>query len=119
MPVWFDVALLTTFAWTGLLLGFASVYLVQRSVQRLAGAVAGWCVAVGALALSGVGIYLGRELRWNSWDLLVQPGSVLRESLEQLSTARMVGMTLVMATFLTLAYGMLYTAFAAAVEERD
>jgi uncharacterized membrane protein len=119
MPVWFDVALLTTFAWTGLLLGFVSVYLVQRAVQRLYGTAAGWCAAVGALCLSGVGIYLGRELRWNSWDLAVQPGSVLGEALDELATARMVGMTLVMAAFLTVAYGMLYTVLAAALDERD
>ena len=37
MPVWFDVALLTSFAWTGLLLGFASVYLVQDLARRAAG----------------------------------------------------------------------------------
>ena len=119
MPVWFDVALLTTFAWTGLLLGFVSVYLVQRAVQRLYGAALGWCAALGALALSGVGIYLGRELRWNSWDLVVQPGGVLGDVAEQLTTARLVGMSLVMASFLTVAYAMLYTVLAAAVDERD
>ena len=37
MPVWFDVALLTSFAWTGLLLGFASVYLVQDLARRAVG----------------------------------------------------------------------------------
>jgi uncharacterized membrane protein len=119
MPIWFDVALLTTFAWTGLLLGFVSVYLVQRAVQRLYGAALGWCAALGALALSGVGIYLGRELRWNSWDLVVQPGGVLGDLADQLATARLVGMSLLMAAFLTVAYAMLYTVLAAALEERD
>jgi uncharacterized membrane protein len=119
MPLWFDVALLTTFAWTGLLLGFVSVYLVQRAVQRLHGVTAGWLAALGALALSGLGIFLGRELRWNSWDLVVQPGGVLGDIAEQLTTPRLVGMSLVMATFLTVAYAMLYTVLAAALEERD
>jgi uncharacterized membrane protein len=76
-------------------------------------------VALGALALSGVGIYLGRELRWNSWDLAVQPGSVLGDLADQLTTARLVGMSLLMAAFLTVAYAMLYTVLAAALEERD
>jgi uncharacterized membrane protein len=31
------------------------------------------------LALSGVGVYLGRVKRWNSWDLLTQPGQRLAE----------------------------------------
>ena len=39
--------------------------------------------------------------------------------LEGLTTLRMLGMSLVMATFLTLAYGMLYTFMQAALDERD
>ncbi len=77
-PVWFDVTLYLAFAWTGLLLGLAALYLVHTAIARLAGAVAGWIVAVGALALSGVGIYLGRVLRWNSWDVVTNPSGVLR-----------------------------------------
>jgi uncharacterized membrane protein len=118
MPVWFDVALLTTFAWTGLLLGFVSVYLVQRATGRLLGSAAGWSTAVAALGLSGLGIYLGRYLRWNSWDLLVQPGSVAGDVLEQLASPRLVGMSLVMATFLVVAYAMLYAVLEAALDER-
>jgi uncharacterized membrane protein len=118
MPVWFDIALLTTFAWTGLLLGFVSVYLVQRVTARLLGAAAGWSAAVVALGLSGLGIYLGRYLRWNSWDLAVQPGSVAGDVLEQLASPRLVGMSLVMATFLVVAYAMLYAVLEAALDER-
>ena len=119
MPVWFDVAMLTTFAWTGLLLGFVSVYLVQQVAARSLGTASGWLIAVGALGLSGVGIYLGRYLRLNSWDLLLQPHGVLAEVLERLTTTRMIGMSLVMATFLMVAYGMLYTFLQAALDERD
>ena len=119
MPVWFDVALLTTFAWTGLLLGFASVYLVQVAAVRLYGTAAGWLAALGALGLSGLGVYLGRYLRLNSWDLLVQPSSVAGEVLERLASPQLVGMSLVMGAFLTVAYAMLYTVFTAAVDDRD
>jgi len=118
MPVWFDVAMLTTFAWTGLLLGFTSVYLVQQAVSRAAGTLAGWLCAVGALGLAGLGVYLGRYLRWNSWDLFVQPGGVLGDVAHRLTSTRMVGMTLVTATFLTLAYGMLYAFLQVALDER-
>ena len=100
MPVWYDVALLTTFAWTGLLLGFVSVYLVQQSVARVAGAAMGWFCALAALGLSGLGVYLGRYLRWNSWDLLVQPRDVLADIALRLDSSRLVGMSLVMAVFL-------------------
>ena len=71
MPIWFDVATLNTaFAWVGLLLGFVSVYLVQDMARRALGPVFGWCCAVGSFALCGIGIYLGRYLRPNSWDVV-------------------------------------------------
>ena len=119
MPVWFDVVLLVTFAWTGLMLGFVSVYLVQAVAQRLAGPVAGWTCAVGALAASGVGIYLGRYLRWNTWDLLVQPVAVLRDATSRIDSPQLIGMSLVMAAFLTIAYTMLYVVLDAALDARN
>jgi uncharacterized membrane protein len=119
MPVWFDVALLATFGWTGLMLGFVSVYLVQAVARRLAGPLAGWACALGALGAAGVGIYLGRYLRWNSWDLLVQPTAVLRDSVARLDSPQLIGMSLVMAAFLTVAYTMLYVVLDAALDARD
>jgi uncharacterized membrane protein len=118
MPVWFDVVMLTSFAWTGLVLGFVSVYLIQSVARRRAGAVAGWACAVASLGLSGVGIYLGRVLRWNSWDLAVQPTAVLADVLERLQTPKLLGMSLAMATFLTLAYATLYSFLRVALDER-
>ncbi len=70
LPLWFDVILLIWFAWTGLLLGIASLYLMQEIVTRALNRFAGWIFAIGATILSSIGIYLGRFLRWNSWDLL-------------------------------------------------
>jgi uncharacterized membrane protein len=118
MPIWFDVALLSTFAWTGLVLGFVSVYLVHQVVREAAGATAGWLCAVGSLVVSGLGVYLGRYLRWNSWDLVVQPGSVLSDVAAQLASPRLVGMTLMMGAFLTVAYATLYAVLHAALDER-
>ena len=119
MPVWFDVAMLATFAWTGLVLGFAAVYLVQAVARQLAGPVAGWACAVGALGAAGVGIYLGRYLRWNSWDLLVQPAAVLRDAAARLDSPQLIGMSLVMAAFLTVAYTMLYVVLNAALDAQN
>jgi len=119
MPIWFDVTLLTTFAWTGLVLGFVSLYLVQTVARRLAGPVAGWLVALGALAASSVGIYLGRYLRWNSWDLLLQPAAVLNDAAARLGSAQLIGMSLVTTAFLMVAYTMLYVVLHVALETRN
>lgn len=76
IPLWFDVVLLASMAATGLLLGYSSVADVHRVVARKFGDVAGWSVAFLSLFLSGLGIYFGRFLRWNSWDLFVAPTPV-------------------------------------------
>ena len=69
--------MLSAFAWTGLLLGFASLYLVQLILRRAFGATVGWLGVFGALALGSIGVYIGRFVRLNSWDLLLHPLDVV------------------------------------------
>jgi uncharacterized membrane protein len=73
VPVWFDVLLLIWFAWTGLLLGMVSLFLMQDIVRREFGRLTGWVFVVTVGILSSLGIYIGRFLRWNSWDLFFHP----------------------------------------------
>lgn len=72
-PVWFDVILLIWFAWTGLFLGIASLYLMQEIVTGLSNRWIGWFFAISMTIVSSIGVFLGRFLRWNSWDLLYDP----------------------------------------------
>lgn len=73
IPLWYDVLTLLSCAGAGLLLGYASVMIVHRIVARHYGGFAGWATALIALFLSAFGIYLGRFLRWNSWEALTDP----------------------------------------------
>src|ERR1700677_16350 len=70
---WVDLSLVLMIALTGFMLGFISLYLMQSVVAHRWGRVAGWLLITAATGLSGFGIYLGRILRWNSWDVLVHP----------------------------------------------
>ncbi len=79
MPQWYDLALLLSSAGAGLFFCYLSLLDVQRFVARRCGAKGGWLVAVSSLLLCGFGIYLGRFLRWNSWDLLTRPGALLSD----------------------------------------
>jgi uncharacterized membrane protein len=81
-PLWFDVLLVIAFAWTGLFLGLVSLSLMQALVRRAAGTLASWGFALGVLSLSGFGIYIGRFLRWNSWDVFLSPGGMLADLLD-------------------------------------
>ena len=74
---WHDPILIGVAAGLGLVLGFLSLYLVQAVVAERVGRLAGWTVAMGALVLSGLGVYLGRYERWNSWEVLTKPGKIV------------------------------------------
>lgn len=80
-PYWYDLVLLLVFALTGLLLGFVSLKIMHQLVQNRLGALAGWLFAIVALSLSSLGVYIGRFLRWNSWDILLQPHHILADLL--------------------------------------
>lgn len=83
VPLWFDLLLFVAFAWTGFFLGLVSLLLMQEIVRRIAGVKPSWVFASAVLALSSFGIYLGRFLRWNSWDLFLNPGRLIVDVSEQ------------------------------------
>src|SRR6185295_15605158 len=72
-PAWYDLALLLSCAGTGLLVGYLSLIDVHDIVAASLGKAMGWLLALSSLFLSGFAIYLGRFLRWNSWDVLTRP----------------------------------------------
>jgi uncharacterized membrane protein len=69
-PVWYDVILLAWFVFTGLFLGMVSLFLMQEIVRREFGRWAGWGFVLAVAGLTSIGVYMGRFLRWNSWDIL-------------------------------------------------
>jgi uncharacterized membrane protein len=71
-PLWFDLVLLVSFAWNGAILGLLSLKDMQVLVAKRYTERKGWWFAIIALLLSGFGVYLGRYLRWNSWDIVAQ-----------------------------------------------
>lgn len=73
----FDIVLITTLSITGFLLGFISLRLIHGELlKRINAAQAYWVVELVILS-SSYAIYLGRVLRWNSWDVLTNPGGLL------------------------------------------
>lgn len=115
-PLWYDALMLSSFAWTALMLGFASLYLIHAIIRQRAGAAVGWVVVVCVLGLASFGVYLGRFARFNSWDVLTRPHhvlSVIRLEIDSpLHDPKMVVALLVLTASLLVGYLVLY-AFAA------
>jgi uncharacterized membrane protein len=109
-PLWYDALMLSAFAWTGLLLGFASLYLVQMIVRRAYGSTVAWLGVLAALLLASAGVYVGRFIRFNSWDALLHPVHVAEVINDQLSEvpARMGEALVGLTGFLLVGYLVVY-----------
>jgi len=81
VPKWFDLILLLSFGWTGLMLGLISLYNVQNILSNVVNKFFSRAVVVGAAFLSGYGVYLGRFERYNSWNLLTDPILLIKDIL--------------------------------------
>lgn len=73
----YDIVLIATLTIVGFCAGFASLMavhsqLVKKLSKRTAGLVVG-----GVLLLCSFGIYLGRDLRWNTWDVVRDPAGLI------------------------------------------
>ncbi|GAA4322246.1 DUF1361 domain-containing protein [Flaviaesturariibacter amylovorans] len=79
IPVWFDLVLLFSFAWNGLLLGMLTLRDMEAVAMARWGLRKGLLFSIPVLALSGLGVFIGRYWRYNSWDVLTAPGGLLRD----------------------------------------
>jgi uncharacterized membrane protein len=109
---WTDLVMILLFALIGLVLGFLSLFLVQRLVSRRYGWRSGWLFVSAVAALSGFGIYAGRFLRWNSWDVVFNPVDLINDAANWLvsipHSPRALVIPALFATLLFIAYLMLY-----------
>jgi uncharacterized membrane protein len=107
-PIWFDLVVILSFAWTGLIYGFISLmdmelllkkYLTEKFVN---------ISTIILLFISAFGIYLGRYLRWNSWDVFRDPvglsGDILDRFVNPYNHPRTWQMTLLMGVLLNMMY---------------
>lgn len=109
---WADLTLILIFALTGLVLGFLSLFLMHSLARQLWGGFFGWLFVICVAALSGFGIYIGRVLRFNSWDVILRPVRLIRGVSDwaehPLADSSSFAFPALFATFLFLAYLMLY-----------
>lgn len=73
----FDIVMVFTLAIVGFTLGFASLYLVHLEFLKRWPEKTSHLLVGAVLLLSSFGIHIGRDLRWNTWDVVVNPGGLL------------------------------------------
>jgi uncharacterized membrane protein len=72
-PAWFDMILVTSASWNGLALGIISLLQVERFLNSHFKEKLVRIISYTFILLCGYGIYLGRFLRFNSWDIVTNP----------------------------------------------
>ena len=107
----YDAVLVTAYTVAGLILGYASLGLIHYSLAKRNKKMSLYFVFL-ALFLSGYAIYLGRFLRWNSWDVLLNPFAIIfdisRSLLSFSSFIEAFGTSLLFFGFLSLLYVFLW-----------
>ena len=73
VPIWYDLIVILSYAWTGLVCGFISLNDIEKSLSEYGKRNGINAVIIFFLFMSSFGVYLGRFLRWNSWDVLNNP----------------------------------------------
>ncbi len=77
VDVVYDTLMLTSFIYTAVTLGFSSLYLVHLQLRRRFSRRMSTALVALVLLVSSAAVYIGRDLRWNSWDVLTNPGGLL------------------------------------------
>jgi uncharacterized membrane protein len=107
-PIWYDLILLLSYAWTGLIFGLVSLINIETILIEHINTKIVALISTVLLFVASFGIYLGRYLRWNSWDIISNPSGIFTDILERLSSPfdypKAWGVTILMGLMLNMMY---------------
>jgi uncharacterized membrane protein len=107
-PKWFDLLLIFSFAWNGIVCGIISLRRVEVILTMLRGKTFSLLLVFIVMWLNAFGVYIGRFLRFNSWDIVTDPFSLVTEIADMVihpfDNTYTWGMTLCYSVFMTLLY---------------
>jgi uncharacterized membrane protein len=84
IPFWFDVLLVIQFAFLGMFVGFLAIKNVEHFLQQSYSHKATRIITNASFLLCAYGIYLGRFIRFNSWDFVANPFALIEVSVERI-----------------------------------
>jgi uncharacterized membrane protein len=81
---WFDLTLILSFAWNGILFGIISIWKMEIMLKRTKGRLASAVLIFTVMWLNAFGVYIGRFLRFNSWDVIFNPFPLFTEVVDMI-----------------------------------
>ncbi|WP_228444693.1 DUF1361 domain-containing protein [Chryseobacterium shandongense] len=81
IPIWYDLVVILSYAWTGLFCGFVSLLDIEKLLSDYCRRSVINIMTISFLFITSFGVYLGRFLRWNSWDILSNPFGLFNDIL--------------------------------------
>ena len=73
----YDVVMFGSFIFNAFFVGYLSIYLLHKELLKRISYRSAHVIIASVLLACSFAIYLGRSLRWNSWDLALQPAGIL------------------------------------------
>lgn len=78
-PFWYDLVIIFWAAWNGLIVGFVSLLNIEKFLLTKFSRKQVNIMVYISLVLCAFGVYAGRYLRWNSWDVVANPHEIYRD----------------------------------------
>lgn len=82
--LWLDILVILSFAFSGLLLFYLSLLDMKALIQKQFKKPPIKLVIISVIFLSAFGVYLGRFLRYNSWEIISQPQDLFSDIFEMI-----------------------------------
>ena len=103
-----DMLIISSFSFVGFYVGLLSIHTIRQLVIAKYGNTKGNIFLLTISFLSAFGIYLGRVLRFNSWDIISKPIQLAYTSIYALFSLETIIYTLQLGTIILISYILFY-----------
>lgn len=104
LPLWFDLVLVLSFALIGMIVFLKSLKDMLSILKAYVSPMLFTLVTPVIFWLISFGLYLGRYLRFNSWNVVNHPFQLMRQSFDILFEKDTIGFTLIFSVFMWFLY---------------
>lgn len=104
MPLWYDLILICSFALIGFILFYKSLFNILPALKSRVAEKHLTLVVPLLFLLTSYGLYLGRYLRFNSWDIISKPFNLAQESFNALFRKDTMAFTFIFTLFMWFIY---------------